>query len=556
MLNTINQYEEGITFATRVVSGEIPGNKYLIKGCQRFLNYLEKKDWRWEFNPKQAQHIISFVNLLKLSKGPDAGKPFVLQPFQVYLLCAVFGFVDKNNPWVRMVRNASLFAPRKVGKSELGAAIALYFLWFGETGTQVFSVARDRSQASLILSTAMTFVRTAPTFLAKEYNVRTYDITCKQTGGYYKALSREASRGSGDGLNPELVLADEASQLPRELIEVMESGMVARASPLIFSLTTASAVLVSKFRENLEYVKNILDEVAADDPAFFAMIYELDPGMDWKDPEVWPVVNPMYGISVFPEAIEQRVKEAQSKPSMINEMLTKTFNLFVSSESAWLDIRHWEESPKTVPAREIESSYISFDLSLTRDLCCVCTLDRYDAEQFHVRFMFFLPEDSMDYIPLHDQSIFRDAVDRGTLKLTQGNVSDYQEIENYIMQVVNSKNIKMIGYDPWNSNALVAKLYERGLPLQKIGQGMASLSAATKQTEKLIYQRSIGHDHDPMMVWQLGNVSIYQDINNNIKARKPESNPNAKIDGVVSLIMAIHLHMEDPMFALPRVLAI
>jgi phage terminase large subunit-like protein len=241
---------------------------------------------------------------------------------------------------------------------------------------------------------------------------------------------------------------------------------------------------------------------------------------------------------------------------MINEMLTKTFNLFVSSESAWLDIRHWEESPKTLPAQEPESSYISFDLSLTRDLCCVCTLDRYDMERFHVKFMFFLPHDSMDYIPLHDQSIFRDAVDRGTLKLTPGNVSDYEEIENYIMSVVNAKNIKMVGYDPWNSNALVAKLYERGLPLQKIGQGMASLSAATKQTEKLIYQHAIGHDHDPMMVWQLGNVSIYQDINNNIKARKPESNPNAKIDGVVSLIMAIHLHMENPIFALPRVMAI
>ena len=553
---TVNQYTEGITFASRVVSGEIPANRYLIKGCQRFLNYLEKKDWKWEFNPKQAQHILSFINLLKLSKGPDAGKQFVLQPFQVYLLCAVFGFTDKANPWIRMVRNASLFAPRKCGKSELGAALALYFLWFGEQGTQVFSIARDRNQASLILSTAMVFVRNAPSFLANEYTVRAFDITCSRTGGYYKALSKEASKGSGDGLNPELVLADEASQLPRELIEVMESGMVARASPLMFSLTTASAVLVSKFRENLEYQKNILDEVAADDPSFFAMIYELDASMDWKDPKTWPIVNPMFGVSVFPEAIEQRVKEAQSKPSMINEVLTKSFNLFVSSESAWLDLRHWEQSPKGPPAQEPEASYITFDLSLTRDLCCVCVLDRYSDEQFFVKLMFFLPEDSMELVPLHDQSIFRDAITRGTLKLTQGNVSDYQEIENFIMQVVNKKTIKMIGYDPWNSNALVARLYERGLPLRKIGQGMASLSAATKQTEKLIYQHAISHEHDPMMIYQLNNVAIYQDVNNNVKVRKPEANNAAKIDGVVSMIMGIHLHLEDPIFCLPRVLII
>ena len=893
MLLKINSYEEGISFATQVASGKITANRYLVKGCQRFLDYLEKKDWRWQFDPERAQHIITFYNQLKLSKGPDAGKPFILQAFQVYLLCAVFGFVDKNDPWNRMVRNAMMFAPRKIGKalclqtpiptpsgwttmgeikvndvvfnhegkmvrvlfkseifenhecfevcfsngeviiadaehlwlvndrykekaviattkdlvdrvilskradrlehnlsvdmpdpllmekqklpipsytfgawlgdgfsdrpfltcnivekdhfasqfdaegvfwhevkdnkestttfsfsdrynnkdvfnqklknlgvhgdkhipdiylrsskeqrmallqglmdtdghiiangntlefctvypllaktfgellstmgikwtmkskypiangkridklayvftfacykneipcfrlprklerqrknpnrktrcktvqitsikpiasvktacigvqgelflagktmlpthnSEFAAGLALYFLWFGEVGTQCISVARDRAQASLIFDTAKTFIRTAPSWLSREYNSKIYDISCRKTGGIYKTMSREASRGSGDGLNVELLLADESSQLPRELIEVMESGMVARKSPLLFHTTTASHMKLTKFHENLMYTKNILDGIAEDNPAFFALIYELDPDMDWKDPKTWPIVNPMFGISVFPEAIEQRVKEAQAKPSMINEVLTKTFNLFVSSESSWIDTKYWEESPKGPKPDAPESTFISFDLSLTRDLCCVCVLDRYDMESYYATFQFFLPEESIDFIPLHEQGVFRDAIARGSLKLTEGNVADYRVVEEYILKICHEKSVKKIGYDAWNATAVVANLYEKGLPLQKIGQGMSALSAASKQTEKLIYEKLIAHDHDPMMLFQLQNATRYEDVNLNLKVKRPEGSPHAKIDGVVSLIMGVHLSLEDPLF--------
>ena len=185
---------------------------------------------------------------------------------------------------------------------------------------------------------------------------------------------------------------------------------------------------------------------AEDNPRWFGLLYGLDEGDDWKDPKVWAKVNPMHGISINEEAIEQRVKEAMSKPSAINELLCKTFNVYVSANSAWIDKEVWVNSPKGNESETPEATFIAFDLAATRDLNAVCTLHRYTEERYYAQFKFFLPEESMDFIPTHYKPIFQQAIDRGTLKLTQGNVADYVEIEDYIRQQTTMYNAKEIGF--------------------------------------------------------------------------------------------------------------
>ena len=541
------KWEDGVEYAREVANGNIDVCKDVQLACQRFLNQLENKEWRWEFNPKRVTHVLNFVAQTRHVKGPSAGKPMVLMPFQILLICAIYGFWDKKDPRVRMVQDVILFIPRKASKSTLISIISLYELLFGEPGAEVYCTAVDRNQASIVFDTAKGIVEAMPAELAAAYKVYRHEIKkSNDNQTKFMALSRD-SKKTGDGKNPSVSIVDEAAQITeRNAIEVINSGMVARMNPLRIYITTASFTKETIFFENLQYLKSMLSGQAEDNPRWFGLLYGLDEGDDWKDPKVWSKVNPMHGISINAEAIEQRVKEAQSKPSAVNELLCKTFNVWVSANQAWIDVQHWVDSPKGKPESAPEATFIAFDLAATRDLNAVCTLHRYTEEKFHAEFKFFLPEDSLGFIPTHYRPIFLQAVQRGSLKLTEGNVADYAEIEVFIREQAEKYNAKEIGFDAWNAAALVSKLYEHALPVKKIGQGMAVLNNPSKHVEKLILSKSIAHDHDPFVEWQLGNCEVYEDVNGNKKVRKNSADPSAKVDGIIAMIMAFHCALDNP----------
>ena len=541
------KWEDGVEYAREVANGNIDVCKDVQLACQRFLNQLENKEWRWEFNPKRVTHVLNFVAQTRHVKGPSAGKPMVLMPFQILLICAIYGFWDKKDPRVRMVQDVILFIPRKASKSTLISIISLYELLFGEPGAEVYCTAVDRNQASIVFDTAKGIVEAMPAELAAAYKVYRHEIKkSNDNQTKFMALSRD-SKKTGDGKNPSVSIVDEAAQITeRNAIEVINSGMVARMNPLRIYITTASFTKETIFFENLQYLKSMLSGQAEDNPRWFGLLYGLDEGDDWKDPKVWSKVNPMHGISINAEAIEQRVKEAQSKPSAVNELLCKTFNVWVSANQAWIDVQHWVDSPKGKPEEVPEATFIAFDLAATRDLNAVCTLHRYNEDKFHAEFKFFLPEDSLGFIPTHYRPIFLQAVQRGSLKLTEGNVADYAEIEVFIREQAEKYNAKEIGFDAWNAAALVSKLYEHALPVKKIGQGMAVLNNPSKHVEKLILSKSIAHDHDPFVEWQLGNCEVYEDVNGNKKVRKNSADPSAKVDGIIAMIMAFHCALDNP----------
>jgi phage terminase large subunit-like protein len=361
----------------------------------------------------------------------------------------------------------------------------------------------------------------------------------------YRALSRE-NRKTGDGKNPSCAMIDEAAQITeRQTIEVLHSGMGARKNPLRMYLTTASFTKETKFFEDLSHFRNVLRGAAADNYRWFGLLYSIDAGDNWADPAVWGKANPMLGVSVTTQHIQQMAEEAAAKPASLNEFLCKQLNIYVSANSAWVDRRHWDESVAKMPEDKPESTFIGFDLAHTRDLNAVVTLHRYAEEDFYAQFQFFLPEESLDFVPNHYLSIYREAHRSGILRLTPGNVTDLNEIEAFIKQECEKHNVKEIGYDPYNAAALVANLYADGLPVKKVGQGMAVLSNPSKTTEQLILKKAIKHDGNPFVGWQLGNCEVYVDVNGNVKVRKNESDPSAKVDGIIAMIMALHCHLDN-----------
>jgi phage terminase large subunit-like protein len=543
------KWEDGVIYAQQVAKGEINVCRNVRLACQRFLNHLEDKEWAWYFDPDYPAHVLDFTAALKHTKGPQAGDPVVLEPFQILLICAIYGFRNKKNHEKRMVSDVIVFIPRKAGKSTITAVLALYELLCGEAGAEVFTLATNREQASIVFDAARGFIENMPNDLASLFNLSKYQISKSgDSQSMFKALSRDTKK-SGDGKNPSCAIVDEAAQITdRNAIEVLHSGMVARQNPLRIYITTASFTKETKFYEDLSMLENILHGNQPDNPRWFGLLYGLDPQDDWRDPATWSKANPMHGISIFEEAIQARAEEAKHKPSALNEFLCKTLNIYVSANSAWVDQAYWDDLQARIqPARdEPEAVFIGFDLAATRDLNAVCTLKRYADNDYEAEFKFFLPEEGFELVPKHYQQIFIQAQRSGILHLTQGNVMDDREISDYIGQQAEKYNLKEIGYDAYNAASLVARLHENGMPVKKVGQGMSVLSNPSKHVEKMIMQYQIKHDGNPFVSWQLGNCEVYEDVNGNVKIRKNESDTSAKVDGIISLIIAMHCSLDNP----------
>ena len=542
-------WQDGVLYAVQVAKGEIEVCRNVRLACQRFLNQLENKEWEWEFDPDYPAHVLNFASALKHTKGPQAGQPIVLEPFQILFICAIYGFRSKKDHSQRMVRDVILFIPRKAGKSTLTAIIALYELICGETGAEVFTLATNREQASIVFDASKAFVESMPAELSQMFHISKYQISkAGDSQSMFKALSRDTKK-TGDGKNPSCIIVDEASQIvDRNAIEVLHSGMVARQNPLRIYITTASFTKDTKFYEDMQMLESILCGDVRENPRWFGLLYGLDPQDDWKDTKTWAKANPMHGISVFQEAIEQRAEEAKHKPATLNEFLCKTLNVYVSANTAWIDRQYWDDAIVN-PAQEIREPsdvFIGFDLAATRDLNAVCILKRYGEDDYYADFQFFLPEKALDLIPKHYLDIFKLAISSGVLKLTEGNVMDDREISDFIKAQCEKYNVKEVGYDAYNAASLVARLHDAGIPVKKVGQGMAVLNNPSKYVEKLILQKAIKHSGNQFVGWQISNAEVFTDVNGNIKVRKNEADKSAKVDGVIAMIIAMHCALDNP----------
>ena len=540
-------YLIGVQYAQDVVKGNIEVCNNIKLACQRFLNFMEDKHWEYEFFPEYVEHVLDFVSVLKHTKGPDAGKPIILEPFQVLLICGIYGFRHKKDHEKRMTTDVIVFIPRKAGKSTLTAVIGLYELAFNEAGAEVFTLATNREQATIVFDAARSMIESMPDEIKAWYRVSKYEIgKANDSQTMFRALSRD-NKKSGDGKNASCAIIDEAAQIiDRNSIEVIFSGMVARKNPLRIYITTASFTKDTKFFEDLTALETMLNGDAPDNPHWFGLLYGLDPQDNWKDETTWAKANPMHGISVYQEAIKERCEQAKLKPPALNEFLCKTLNVYVSANTAWIDRDYWDKSigeDKPDP----EEVFIGFDLAATRDLNAVCTLKRYASEDYYADFKFFLPEEALSLIPTHYRGIFDQAVQSKILHITEGNVMDDREISEYIKQQATLYNVKEVGYDAYNAASLVARLHDNSIPVKKVGQGMAVLNNPSKHVEKLIMQNAIKHNGNPFVGWQLGNCEVYTDVNGNIKIRKNEADKSAKVDGIIALIIAMHCSLDHPL---------
>ena len=534
----------GFEYALEVEAGTLAAPKYVRLAVTRFLEDVKKPPAGFRFVPELVETPVMFARQFKHLKGPLGGKTFKLEPWQVWICCNVFGFVDVDGH--RRFRQAFCAVPRGNGKTTLCAVLALYLLSEGEAAPEVYSAAVTRDQARLSFDTARHMATRAPQAYRDTFGVKPqrHEILSELGAGVFKPLSSD--HASLEGLNVHGAIVDEvASHKTAEVYEVLLTAMGKRSQPLMFLITTATSNSTGIGHTLWTYTRKLLDG-AFEDPAWFGVIWAMDEGEEPYDQATWEAVNPAWGTAVQPAGFAAIARQARQNTSQHATFLQKHLNIFSASEDSLYDLRAWIQC--TNPELELEDyagqvAFLGLDLAARTDLAALSVV--IPGDPVKVFCTLYIPSEAV-FQARH--ASYPAWVESGHLKMCAGPVIDFGEIREDVDRLLDLLDVQSITHDPWQSQQMIQEL-ERDRPellTIEFRQTIGNYSEPTHELGSLIQSKGLEHDGNPVLTWCVSNVVGHYDRTGAVFPKKTrEVN---KIDGAVSLIMALasSLFQEDP----------
>ncbi|WP_196007892.1 terminase large subunit [Clostridium tyrobutyricum] len=492
------------------------------------------------FDEKKAEKVVKFINNLKHTKGVWHGVPFDLLPWQDKIIKDIFGTVKDNG--YRKYNTAYVEIPKKNGKSEIAAAIALYLTCAdNEWGAEVYGCAADRQQASIVFDVAVDMVDQCPALKKRIKPVISQKrLVYMPLGSFYQVLSSEAF--SKHGLNVHGVIFDELHAQPnRELYDVMTKGSGdARMQPLFFLITTAGTDRNSICYEVHQKAEDILRGKKID-KTFYPVIYGIKDEDDWSLEENWYKANPSLGHTIDIEKVRNAFNSAKENPAEENIFRQLRLNQWVKQSIRWMPMDTWNKCSFEVNIEKLKGRecYGGLDLSSTNDITAFVLVfpPITEDDKYYVLPFFWIPEDNLKLRVKRDHVPYDVWKKQGFLETTEGNVIHYGFIENFIDQLGTKFNIKEIAFDRWGAVQMVQNLDGLGFTVVPFGQGYKDMSPPTKELMKITLEQKISHGGHPVLSWMMDNIFVRTDPAGNIKPDKEKS--TEKIDGAVALIMAL-----------------
>ena len=492
------------------------------------------------YDKEYADFAVAFIESLCHTKGTWAGKRFELMDWQEQIIRDLFGILKPNG--YRQFNTAYIEIPKKNGKSELAAAVALLLTCGdGEQRAEVYGAAADRQQASIVFDVAADMVRMCPA-LNKRVKILASQkrLIYEPTNSFYQVLSAEAY--SKHGFNVHGVVFDELHSQPnRKLYDVLTKGSGdARMQPLFFLITTAGTDTHSICYEVHQKAQDIIDGRKID-PTFYPVIYGADDTEDWTSPKVWKKCNPSLGETIGMDKVKTACESAKQNPGEENSFRQLRLNQWVKQAVRWMPMDKWDKCAFAVNEEQLEGRvcYGGLDLSSTTDITAfVLVFPPLDEEDKYIILPYFwIPEDTLDLRVKRDHVPYDVWQRQGYLQTTEGNVVHYGYIEKFIEKLGKKFNIREIAFDRWGAVQMVQNLEGMGFTVVPFGQGFKDMSPPTKELMKLTLEQKIAHGGHPVLRWNMDNIFIRTDPAGNIKADKEKS--TEKIDGAVATIMAL-----------------
>jgi phage terminase large subunit-like protein len=523
-------------YAEEILSGRKPAGRLVRLACQRHISdWTHRKELGLTLSEERIHRVMHFFGMLKHSKGEWAGRTVIPEDWERFILSSVFGWVREDH--TRRYRVAYVSIGRKNGKSTLAAGIGNYlFLADREPGAEIVTASTKRDQSRITHSESIRMIQSSPEFKSI-VTILKDNLSVPRQHSKYEPLGADAD--TLDGLNLSGIIGDEIHAWKgRSLWDVLETATGARRQPLMFGITTAGTDRNSLAYQLHDYSTKILEGTIQDD-SFFAYIATLDAGDSWEDENVWIKSNPNLGVSVKLSTLREECERAKQMPSAVNAFRRLRMNEWTESHSQWLDMAAYDDGAIPVNPDELEGRecYAGLDLASTQDVTGLVLMFKDAAGAYDLLPFFWIPEESIATRTKRDRVLYDVWARDGFIFSTEGNVCDYDQIREFIRDLADRYKIQQIAYDRWNASQLVTQLQEDGATMVPVGMGFQSLSAPTKEFEKLILSRKIRHGGNPVLRWMMTNVSIKTDPAGNQKPDRSKS--TEKIDGVIATLLAL-----------------
>ena len=547
-------------YAGDVVAGAIPACKWVRLACRRFLRDLAREadpDWPYRFDPAKAGRICRFVERLPHTKGKWAAQKLllVLEGWQAWILCNVFGFVRKADGKRRFRRSVKVI-PRKNGKSALSAPVGLYMLAAdGEHGAEVYSGATTEKQAWEVFRPALLMAKATPALLS-HYGIvaNAKNLHIPANGSRFEPLIGKP----GDGSSPSCALIDEYHEHDTpDLHDTMLTGMGAREQPLEWIITTAGDNLAGPCFDEVLTGRKVLEGVIVDEELFYVE-YSIDqegyswqpelggpwievPADDWTQPEALRKANPNYDVSVSGEFLQQRQREAIRNTREQGRFKTKHLDIWVNARRAFFNMQSWTGCRRPeLRLQDLrgELCIIALDLASKEDIAALQMLFPRPDGSYATFGRYYLPGDVIEQAG-RDHYRGWALKDPAQLILTDGNMIDFERIEEDLDALRLEHQVAEIVFDPAQATMLVSRLMAKGVAVQQFDQNARNYSEPLKQVSALVNAGLLHHDCDEQhpMTWMMSNVVSRPNGKDEEYPRKEK--PENKIDGPVALTMAM-----------------
>lgn len=528
---------DALAYAYDVTTGHKPACKEERQACQRFIDDLQGLDG-YVYDVEKAEKACRFIEKLPHTKGKWGAKrqKLKIEPWQKFIICNLFGWVDSEG--LRRFRKAYLKVPRKNGKSALVAGIGHYmFSSDDEFGAEVYCGATTEKQAWEVFGPARLMAQRTPDYteyFGIEVNAKNLNILAN--GSKFEPLIGKP----GDGSSPSCAIADEYHEHDTDdFVSTMETGMGAREQPLLLAITTAGFNIAGPCYDMELECKKLLGGVFEDE-RLFCVIYGIDEGDDWTDPEILIKANPNYDVSVGGEFLQAQQREAVRNSAKQSAFRRKHLNEWVGAHTAWANMDRLKRcADESLDPKDFIGSdcIIPVDLASRIDITATPKLFVRSIEgkiHYYAFSRFYIPEETaLDSGNNHYQKWIAD----GHLIATDGDEIDFNEIQSDIKADMDSFGAREITYDPWRATQLAQGLQAEGANIVEFRNTVGNMSPAMYELEAAINSGRFHYDGNPVLTWMFSNVVAKIDAKDNVYPRKEK--PENKIDGVIAIIMAI-----------------
>ena len=522
-----------------VLEGKIPTGNLIKLACKRFNKFLERDDIY--LDEAEIDRCVLYISQMKHFLGKSAGKNFVLEPWQQFVVANVLGLKYKSTK-KRVCNETNIMIARKNGKDALIGAICDYLLIAdGEAAPEIVVAANSTDQAKICFKYISEFGKSLdPKGKILKY-YRNY-VTVPSNNGVVKVISSDPTKA--DGMNISCFVVDEMHEnRDRRMYDVLKSSQGMREQPLAIIISTAGFHLDGPYYDMYKLSVEILNDVKQMDN-FFPFIWQLDEGDDWSDSNNFVKANPNLDVTVTKDFITQEVNKAKVDPTALNGVLVKNLNMWQQSAMAWISRENVVKCMKDINIDDYVgyTAYIGVDLSSVNDMTAMSVLIPIGDEKYVLKNYAFLPEETIKEHP--NRELYQKFIQDGDMIMTSGNIVDFDYVTKLIYDLSQKLSISGIFYDPYNSGTWSIQCTDLGFNMQPVSQGLLNFNSPTRQFEKWVLGENLIIDKSSLFLWCVGNCSLKEDWNDN---RKPiKSSANSKIDCVIAALMATKGYIGNP----------